>query len=202
MSQQTTTRQCEGCSGTINNDDIIHRRAGLVGGILLCPICVDKKRQEIVAAQHAMQSQPHSAPPPVASQVRHNDIGSAESGIYIPPVHEGEKDIADETLSLVDDNGEYKPGVNRIRSFSEGSTLGGHHNDASLNRPISGPDQPATRVRTFHGKLTEAGLAHMDDLVNEWLDSNPDIFIKQSTSTIGVFEGKSKEPHLVLTLMY
>lgn len=241
MTQVTSTRNCEGCDSGIQNEDIIHRRAGLVGGVLLCPDCVEKKRQAIVAAQQAMQAQQMDAPPMrsdmstasptqrATPEVRTSDfddpfethtanlnenrplhtpsaarqVGTSTGSVYMPSVEDGVRDISDEPLSLID----AEPGVPRrdaprIRSFSEGSTLGGQHNDSALNRPLTAMAEPATRVRTFHGKLTAAGLAHMDDLVNEWLDSNPDVYIKQSTSSIGVFEGKAKESHLVLTILY
>lgn len=232
MTQTTNTRLCEGCNIGIHNEDIIHRRAGLVGGVLLCASCVEKKRQEIIAQQEALQSQqqvgsngPNAAPPPHASRFADDpfesngaadtddaplpvhstsrEVGTSTGGIYMPSVQDGVRDISDEPVSLIDDEpGIQKREPTKIRSFSEGSTLGGAHSDANLNRPLAAMAEPATRVRTFHGKLTAAGLAHMDDLVNEWLDANPDIYIKQSTSSIGVFEGKAKESHLVLTILY
>ncbi len=42
----------------------------------------------------------------------------------------------------------------------------------------------------------------MDDQINEWLDSQPDLYIKTPASTVGIFEGKSKEPHLLVTMFY
>jgi len=230
MTQTTNTRNCEGCNTGIQNEDIIHRRAGLVGGVLLCAACVEKKRQQIIAQQEAMQAQQQTAPPvnrslnaprfeddpfassdpthatgdaPLPTHHQTREVGTSTGGVYMPSVQEGVRDISDEPVSLIDE----EPGIKKreapkIRSFSEGSTLGGAHNDANLQRPLAAVAEPATRVRTFHGKLTAAGLAHMDDLVNEWLDANPDIYIKQSTSSIGVFEGKAKESHLVLTILY
>ena len=42
----------------------------------------------------------------------------------------------------------------------------------------------------------------MDDIMNEWLDKNTGVFIKAVTSSIGVFEGKNKEPHLFISVFY
>jgi len=42
----------------------------------------------------------------------------------------------------------------------------------------------------------------MTTLMNDWLDTNPDIVIKFSTSTIGNFEGKHTEPNLIVTVYY
>jgi hypothetical protein len=197
-------RHCDVCKADISNDDIVNRLAGLVAGVLLCARCVEKKRQEILAQQQA--APPQTAPSAVSvaddAPVHHAEIGTTKGGVYMPAFHDGQKDIADESLSLIDDGDARPTGSTQIRSFATGSTLAGQHDDSRYKRPLAAHNQPATRVRTFHGKLTEAGVAHMDELVNEWLDGNPDVFIKSSTSSIGVFEGKSKEPHLVLTLFY
>ena len=60
----------------------------------------------------------------------------------------------------------------------------------------------ACRVKSFHGKYSDQGLEYMDDQINEWLDAHPDIEVKFVTSTVGVFEGKIREPALVLNLWY
>lgn len=199
-------RHCQVCNSGISNEDILERRAGLVAGVLLCNACVDKKRQEIqaqaMATGHTMAESPAAAAHAVQTVAQHVDVGSTQGGVYIPPVHDGEHDIADETVALIDDDGQRVAGSTMIRSFATGSTLAGAHDDARYKRPLAAPNLPSVRVRTFHGKLTEAGVAHMDEQINEWLEANPEIFIKNSTSSIGMFEGKSKEPHLVLTLFY
>jgi hypothetical protein len=60
----------------------------------------------------------------------------------------------------------------------------------------------ACRVRSFHGKLSDQALGFLDDSINQWLDQHPEIEIKFVTSTIGIFEGKFREPALVLNLWY
>jgi len=206
----TQPRHCESCKSDISSDDILQRRAGLVAGVLLCNDCVEKKRQAILAEQQAAAQAPGTAahaPPaavPVATAAlgRGEDLGTTTGGVYMPPVHDGVKDIADESLTLIADDETRVIGSTQIRSFSTTSTLASHHDESHFKRSLAGPDAPATRIRTFHGKLTEAGVAHMDEIINDWLDTHPDVFIKHSTSSIGMFEGKSKEPHLVLTLFY
>ena len=42
----------------------------------------------------------------------------------------------------------------------------------------------------------------MDSMINEWTDKNPQIDIKFATSSIGIFEGKRMEPHLIVTVFY
>jgi hypothetical protein len=60
----------------------------------------------------------------------------------------------------------------------------------------------ACRVRSFHGRLSDQGLGFMDDQINEWLDSHPEVEVKLVTSTVGQYEGKIREPALVLNLWY
>ncbi|MFQ5501709.1 MAG: hypothetical protein ACE5EQ_05335 [Phycisphaerae bacterium] len=217
MTEGANNKSCEGCGGVITPEQIIHKQAGLVAGVLLCPQCVDQKRRELMAARNAaMQAQTVGQPATVAqsAQVETSDprqdltdsgssadLGTTSGGVWMPAVHDGEKDIADETLSLVSEAEAPVTGTSKIRSFERDGALSSAHRD-SFNRQLMAHDEPATRVRTFHGKLTEAGLAHMDDLINEWIDAHPDVFIKSSNSTVGTFEGKTKEPHLLVTLFY
>lgn len=58
------------------------------------------------------------------------------------------------------------------------------------------------RMRSFHGRLSSQGLEYMDNQINEWLDSNPDVEVKFVTSTVGIFEGKMREPALILNIWY
>jgi hypothetical protein len=60
----------------------------------------------------------------------------------------------------------------------------------------------ATRMRTFHAKLSEGAILHLDQQVNSWLDTHPDIQIRFATTTVGTWEGKHPEPNLILTIFY
>jgi hypothetical protein len=60
----------------------------------------------------------------------------------------------------------------------------------------------AIRVRSFHAKYSEQGVEHLDDMINEWLDDHPDIEVKFVTQTVHVFEGKIREPALVMNVWY
>jgi hypothetical protein len=60
----------------------------------------------------------------------------------------------------------------------------------------------ACRIRSFHGRLSSQGLEYMDNQINEWLDHNPDVEVKFGTSSVGVFEGKMREPALILNIWY
>jgi hypothetical protein len=60
----------------------------------------------------------------------------------------------------------------------------------------------ASHVRSFHGKYSDQGLEYLDNAINDWLDAHPEAEVKFVTSTVGVFEGKIREPALVLNLWY
>ncbi len=180
---QATNKTCQGCKAEITPAEIIDRRAGLVQGVLLCAKCVEAKRRQ--ALQNRPTTPAASSPPPAQ--------------LVSPPPPKAPED---ELISLVSDDEMPTTKSQMIRSFAEGSTLGGAHHDSNLKRPIAGPNEPATRTRTFHGKLTDAGLANMDDMINEWLDRNPDIYVKHVSSSIGVFESKTKETHIFISIFY
>src|SRR5690606_13050400 len=98
-----------------------------------------------------------------------------------------------EPLTLVEPaDGEASP-ASKIRAFGVGAT----RTVQSWKRPTKANGTGAVRVRTFHGKLSEQGMDYMDNQINEWLDSNPDIEVKFVTSSVGQFEGKIREPALV-----
>lgn len=165
---EAPTKTCEGCHGAITADQIVNRQAGLVHGVLLCPACVEKKRQEAITAAKA-----------------------AEAAIEL----EGGEDRASH-------GGAQPQASSKIRSFAADSTLGGTHHDEHLKRPLTALNEPPTRIRTFHSKLTPAALAHMDELINEWIDKHPNVFIKKTNTTVGPFEAKHVEPHLIVTIFY
>ena len=87
----------------------------------------------------------------------------------------------------------------KIQAF--GVAASAAHND-KFKRKTFATGQGCCRVRTFHGRLSDEGLAFMDSKINEWLDEHPDIEVKVVTSTIGPYEGKIKEPALVLNVWY
>jgi hypothetical protein len=69
-------------------------------------------------------------------------------------------------------------------------------------RPLQPEAGYAIRCKTFHCKLTDASMTHLDDMVNEWADADDDVRIKFATSTVGIVEGKHLDPHLIVTVFY
>ncbi len=86
----------------------------------------------------------------------------------------------------------------KIRSYEEGR----HHRHHDWKRHLHPNQISPVRMKSFHGKYSDQGLAFLDDAINEWLDANPEIDIKFVTSTVGMFDGKIKENALVLNVWY
>jgi len=105
-----------------------------------------------------------------------------------------------ERVSLVDDSevGE-RIGPNSIQAPAGPVTGSG---ESVFKRPLNGPEAPATRVKIFHSKLSDGAVRHLEYLVNEWLDNNPEVHVKLSTTNVGQWEGKHAENHLIVTIYY
>jgi hypothetical protein len=74
---------------------------------------------------------------------------------------------------------------------------GGKKAESEWERVPNATGTGATHVRTFHSKLTDDALRYVDTQINAWLDEHPDFEVKITTTTIGTFTGKVKEPHLI-----
>jgi hypothetical protein len=74
--------------------------------------------------------------------------------------------------------------------------------EAIAEEPVTATGTGARQMRTFHAKLSEASLHHLDDQVNTWLKRHPQVTIKLTNTTVGVFEGKHSDPTLILTVFY
>ena len=84
--------------------------------------------------------------------------------------------------------------------FAQG---GDKHTYLKFKRPTHVTGTGACRVRSFHGRLSDDGLAFMDDKINEWLDNHPDVEVKFVNCFTGPLEGKvTGEQGLIVTLWY
>ena len=90
-------------------------------------------------------------------------------------------------------------GVSEIRVFEDQT---GIQKNYEFKRPLNQTGQGATRVRTFHARLSDSAMKYLDEQVNTWIDENPDIEIKSTNSTVGMVEGKRTEPHLIVSIWY
>ena len=178
-------RACESCGATIYPEHIAKGHAEYWGGKLLCPHCLQEKRT--IAAVNP------------AAAYAEDDTDEQE------PI----------VLSLDEDSSDAARRPTEIRAFGGGpaggiatepgggTAFGVALTDAKYQRPLLPDSLQATRCRTFHSKLNDASMAHMNDTINEWADGNPEIRIKFATSCVGVFEGKSSsDPHMIVTVFY
>jgi len=130
------------------------------------------------------------APPPLPTQLR-------------PPVTAPKPAVAvDNSLSLVEPS---SPGDSRVSAavaskIKYDANCGG--STRKFNRPTSVSGHGAVRVKTFHGRLSDESLQYVDDKINEWLDSHPEIEVKFVTSTCGLFDGKIKDLAMILNVWY
>ncbi len=77
----------------------------------------------------------------------------------------------------------------------------GSTHEEQLKRQLLNNDH-ATRCRTFHCRLNDTSINHMNQQINEFVDTHEDVQIKFATTCIGVVEGKHSEQHLFITIFY
>ena len=117
-----------------------------------------------------------------------NSGGKAASG-SLPPLSTGDSE----------DSGVFAS--SKIHTFQSDSKLG--RETTEYHRALNSSEHGATRVRTFHAKLTDGAMSFLDRQINEWLDVNDDIVVKFTSNTIGQVEGKHRtEPHMIISVWY
>ena len=80
---------------------------------------------------------------------------------------------------------------------------GDKHTYTKFKREPHSSIMGATRVRSFHGRLSDDGLAYTDDKINEWLDNHPEVEIKHVNCLVGPLEGKvTGEQGLIVVIWY
>ena len=109
-----------------------------------------------------------------------------------------------ESIALADDEPatESQKAATQMRQVSETQVGVGTFDETGLNSPSDSDHPNATRCRTFHAKLNDGAIAYMNREINQWVDSDENVRLKFATSTIGVYEGKRSDPHLIVTVFY
>jgi hypothetical protein len=152
---------------------------------------------------HPQSPQVHPAPPrPVISPP---GAAAARPGIAPMPTMKPQNDELD-PIELVDEEEPTPstsslppmPVAKKIKAFGVDDHR--HHHDYKRTPIVTG--KGACRVRSFHGKYSDQGLEYLDNAINDWLDSHPEIEVKFVTSTVMTFEGKIREPALVLNVWF
>lgn len=195
-----SAQTCQKCHSVITPEQIAAKQAGTVRGIWLCPPCVEALKQQ-VATSHSGLLDNHKSPVPAVSPPQPAvSIPTAEtSNFALTPAPESPSGALAGSADSVSPRVE---GGSAIRTLaSRGGVTA--HDEMKFHRALAPPDQHPTRIRTFHARMSGSALQNLDQAVNEWLDAHPEVFIKNVTATVGVFEAKiSTEEHLVLTIFY
>ena len=163
--------------------------------------------RQMPQGNHPNPASPQHPPRPTAYPPPPRPVG-AQPQVRTPmsaptPVGLNESDL--EPISLVEEVTDVAavahgaPAPKKIVAF--GSDVA-HASQRQWKRPLHSTGTGATRVKSFHGKYSEQGLEYLDNAINAWLDSNMDVEVKFVTSTVMTFEGKIREPALVLNVWY
>jgi hypothetical protein len=129
---------------------------------------------------------------PIAPGLRPPSLGIAVPPTRLTPARE-------EPLELVGDD---KPSTEAPKSKIHGISSVNSHPAHSYNRQTNLDKTGAVRMRTFHCRLSEQGVEYLDQSINDWLEGHPEIEVKFTTSTVGLWDGKLKEPTLILNVWY
>ncbi len=115
----------------------------------------------------------------------------------IVPARPAQHQDENSSMALIGD-AEASAAQHKIRAIVGGDSV----RKDEYKRTAYADGKGACRVRSFHGRLSAQGLEYMDNQINEWLDAHPEVEVKFVTSSVGTFEGKIREPALVLNMWY
>ena len=72
---------------------------------------------------------------------------------------------------------------------------------SAFKRDLNVTGHGATRCRLFRTRIAAAALDFMEHQINQWLDAE-NIEVKQVGHVIGVMEGKTPEPNLIVMVWF
>ena len=99
-------------------------------------------------------------------------------------------------ISLVDEG---DVPAHDVKAFGVKKIIGGKKEPFGRKPTMTG--QGAVRCRVFHSRVAPNPLAYMEEQINDWLDKN-EIEVKAVNQVIGVMEGKTPEPNVIITVWY
>lgn len=209
----TDVKICDECGASVYPEHIGAQKAGYRAGKLFCVHCfAEHKESQIVIGAEEVAG-PTAAASPSAPTVEAVASGAAEEeslSVNLGP----EPAVSDAAAAGIENDlpvsaaeeeniGAAKSATAIIKPLSTGSfgatTSATTH---KFKRHLHQNERGAIRCRIFHAKLNEGALKFMQDQINDWIDDNPDVDIKHMGTNVGVVEGKSTEPHLVVTVFY
>ena len=89
-----------------------------------------------------------------------------------------------------------EPAKPKIKSFEQ--KLGARRHEDNWTRTPNTTGTGAIHVKSFHCRLSEEGLAFLDQAINEWLDAHPQYEVKFVQTSIGEWKSKTSEQNLIV----
>jgi hypothetical protein len=121
----------------------------------------------------------------------------------VPPAAPAQDDDA---ISLVEDDTDAGSEAGAVAEIAGPSKIKHGpdltHRQHDWKRQLNKSPTSPCRVKTFHGKLSDAGLEYVDDAINTWLDAHPEVDVKFVTTNVGMFDGKFKDLALIVNVWY
>lgn len=161
---------------------------------------MNEARPGIGTATTPLTAQPVRLNPPASAGISHRPPLATIAAPPLPTPQPIRGHANEDPLELVDE----KPAQaseapkSKIHNITAANSLVAHNYKRTTHLNKTG----AVRMRTFHCRLSEQGVEYMDQSVNDWLENHPDIEVKFTTSTVGMWDGKLKEPTLILNVWY
>jgi hypothetical protein len=139
------------------------------------------------------------APPSPQPRPLGTSTGTLQPRPVVPAVHRPASVPMDDSapLSIVEDLSDASEAIAQFRT-----TIKQQSTEREFKRVPNHSGTGACRVRSFHGRLSDDGMQRFDDRVNDWLDAHPNIEVKNVTTTIGTWDGKTKEQAIVVNIWY
>jgi len=204
----TDVRVCHECGASVYPEHIESNKAGIWSGNLYCIQCYSEhKSSQVTIDPNDFGGAPRPPQVPISQPITEANSGNAMIEAEIIDESEGgfDDDVAPKPADVSEEQSIQFDSIAspKIQHFSGTSgSQSQHSDDHKYKRHLNRDNKGALRIRIFHAKLNDGALKFMEDQINDWVDSNPDIEIKHATTQVGVVEGKSSEPHLIVTLFY
>ncbi|MDY6913656.1 MAG: hypothetical protein SVT52_04275 [Planctomycetota bacterium] len=122
--------------------------------------------------------------------------GDEEEPVVLKP---GPAKPDDEPISLVESDGSGQK-IGMVRELGDAKAKA-KVEQRQYKRPLNLTGQGATRCRIFHSRIAAAPLTYMEQQINDWLDGEK-IEIKNVGHVIGIMEGKTPQPNVVVMVWY
>ncbi len=105
--------------------------------------------------------------------------------------------VEDEPLTLVDEPTGQGGGM---QAFGAAAAKNVSHKK-DFQRPVNLTGEGATRCRVFHSKVADSSLLHMENMINDWIDSE-EIEVKHVGHMTGTMVGKKAEENVIVVVWY